>query len=144
VVVEVDASQLAPGYYEGHLLVKDGSETIHVPTILFVGEPDYPRVTTAGFTALGNNEFEIYSYLPGGADEFEVWVYNATSAGGLGTYVGDALYDADLGKGYNYHDWDGTLVDGTVLSAGNYRLAVYAKKGELSRAIAATGILEIK
>ncbi|MCM3618790.1 S8 family serine peptidase [Sutcliffiella horikoshii] len=138
--VQVDAAKLTPGYYEGHLVVSEGNTEIQVPTILFVGEPDYPRVTTVGFTALGGNNFEVYSYLPGGADEFEVWVYNEN----LTAYIGDALYDSKLGKGYNYHDWDGTLVDGTVLPAGKYRLAVYAKKGNLDRAVAATDVLEIK
>lgn len=142
--VQVDASKLEPGYYEGHLLVTEGGTTIQVPTILFVGEPDYPRVTHFGFTPLGDNNFELYSYLPGGADEFEVWVYTATATGGLGTYVGDALYDADLGKGYNYHDWNGTLADGTQLPAGNYRVAVYAKKGNNERAIAAADVLTIQ
>ncbi|MCA1322182.1 S8 family serine peptidase [Bacillus tianshenii] len=142
--VQVDASKLAAGYYEGHLTVTEGDNVTQVPTILFIGEPDYPRVTHFGFTSLGGNEFEFYSYLPGGAEEVEVWVYNATASGGLGTYVGDALYASDLGKGYNYHDWNGTLVDGTVLPAGNYRVAVYAKKGELDRAILGADVLTIK
>ena len=142
--VQVDASKLEPGYYEGHLMVTEGDTEIQVPTILFVGEPDYPRVTHFGFTPMGDNNFEFYSYLPGGAEELEVWVYTATSTGGLGSYVGDALYEADLGKGYNYHDWDGTLVDGTELDAGNYRIAVYAKKGNLDRAILATDVLTIQ
>jgi minor extracellular serine protease Vpr len=142
--VQVDASKLAAGYYEGHLTVSEGDTVIKVPTILFIGEPDYPRVTHFGFTALGANEFEFYSYLPGGAEELQVWVYTATAAGGLGTYVGDALYAGDLGKGYNYHDWNGTLVDGTVLPAGKYRVAVYAKKGELDRAILGADVLTIE
>ncbi|MGD6990949.1 S8 family serine peptidase [Sutcliffiella horikoshii] len=142
--VQVNASKLEPGYYEGHLVVTEGDTEIQVPTILFVGEPDYPRVTMVGATVLGNNEFEIYSYLPGGADEFEIWVFQATPAGSLGAYVGDALYDGDLGKGYNYHDWDGTLVDGTQLPAGDYILAAYAKKGNLDYAVAAGDVLTIE
>lgn len=142
--VQVDASKLEPGYYEGHLVVSEGDTVIQVPTILFIGEPDYPRVTHFGFTAIGGNEFEFYSYLPGGAEELQVWVYTATAAGGLGSYVGDALYAGDLGKGYNYHDWNGTLVDGTVLPTGQYRVAVYAKKGELDRAILGADVLNIE
>ena len=142
--VQVDASKLTPGYYEGHLVVTEGGTTINVPTILFVGEPDYPRVTHFGFTPMGDNNFEFYSYLPGGAEELEVWVYTATASGGLGTYVGDALYAGDLAKGYNYHDWNGTLVDGTVLPAGKYRVAVYAKKGKLDRAVLGADVLTIK
>ncbi|WP_399207542.1 S8 family serine peptidase [Sutcliffiella rhizosphaerae] len=142
--VQVDASKLSDGYYEGHLLISEGGKTIQVPTILFVGELDYPRVTTAGFVVLGDNNFELYSYLPGGADELEFWIYTATASGDLGTYVGDALYDSNLGKGYNYHNWDGKLVDGRALPAGNYRLAVYAKKGNFDRAILATDVLTIR
>ncbi|KPB05834.1 peptidase S8 [Bacillus sp. CHD6a] len=125
--VKVNASKLEPGYYEGHLVVSEGNTEIKVPTILFVGEPDYPRITHFGVTPLGNNEFEFYSYLPGGAEEYQVWVYSAD----LSTYLGDALFDADLGKGYNYHNWNGTLADGTVLEPGNYTVVGYAaKKGE--------------
>ncbi|MFE7060618.1 S8 family serine peptidase [Sutcliffiella sp. NPDC057660] len=142
--VQVDASKLAAGYYEGHLIVSEGDTVIEVPTILFVGEPDYPRVTHFGFTPMGDNNFEFYSYLPGGAEELQVWVYTATATGGLGSYVGDALYAGDLGKGYNYHDWNGTLVDGTVLPTGQYRVAVYAKKGELDRAILGADVLNIE
>lgn len=41
--VQVNASQLDPGYYEGSILINHGTQEIEVPTILFVNEPDYPR-----------------------------------------------------------------------------------------------------
>ncbi|XKE51523.1 S8 family serine peptidase [Sutcliffiella horikoshii] len=138
--VQVDASKLEPGYYEGHLVVTEGNTEIQVPTILFVGEPDYPRLTHFGVTPLGNNEFEFYSYLPGGAEEYQVWVYSAD----LSTYIGDALYDADLGKGYNYHNWDGTLVDGTVLEPGSYTVVGYAAKNGESNYVISEDLLTIE
>jgi minor extracellular serine protease Vpr len=141
--VEVDTSKLAPGYYEGTITVSDGTQTINVPTILFVGEPDYPRVTVTGFTELGNNNFEIYSFLPSGADNYEVWVFSATAAGGLGNYLGDAIVDSNLPLGYVDHQWNGVLIDGTQLPPGDYRLAVYADKAGVSRAIAVPGLLKI-
>lgn len=142
--ITVDASKLDSGYYEGYLTVTEGETVVEVPTILFVGEPDFPRVTSLGFDSLGNNTFDIWSYLPGGADEYEVWIYSATATGGLGSYVGDALYDSNLPAGYAEHVWDGTLVDGTVLPAGNYRVAIYAKKGNGERAVAAADVLTIE
>lgn len=138
--VQVDASKLEPGYYEGHLVVTEGDTEIQVPTILFVGEPDYPRLTHFGVTPLGNNEFEFYSYLPGGAEEYQVWVYSAD----LSTYIGDALYDGDLGKGYNYHNWDGTLVDGTVLEPGSYTVVGYAAKNGESNYVISEDLLTIE
>ncbi|WP_404459570.1 S8 family peptidase [Sutcliffiella horikoshii] len=138
--VQVDASKLEPGYYEGHLVVTEGDTEIQVPTILFVGEPDYPRVTHFGFTPMGDNNFEFYSYLPGGAEELEVWVFSAD----MSVEIGTALTASDLGKGYNYHDWDGKLIDGTELPVGTYRVAVYAKKGNSSRAILAADPLTIQ
>lgn len=138
--VQVDASKLEPGYYEGHLVVTEGDTEIQVPTILFIGEPDYPRLTHFGVTPLGNNEFEFYSYLPGGAEEYQVWVYSAD----LSTYIGDALYDGDLGKGYNYHNWDGTLVDGTVLEPGSYTVVGYAAKNGESNYVISEDLLTIE
>ncbi|WP_404347790.1 S8 family serine peptidase [Sutcliffiella horikoshii] len=138
--VQVNASKLEPGYYEGHLVVTEGDTEIQVPTILFVGEPDYPRLTHFGVTPLGNNEFEFYSYLPGGAEEYQVWVYSAD----LSTYIGDALYDGDLGKGYNYHNWDGTLVDGTVLEPGSYTVVGYAAKNGESNYVISEDLLTIE
>ncbi|WP_010196950.1 S8 family serine peptidase [Bacillus sp. m3-13] len=138
--VQVDASKLEPGYYEGHLVVTEGNTEIQVPTILFVGEPDYPRLTHFGVTPLGNNEFEFYSYLPGGAEEYQVWVYSSD----LSTYIGDALYDANLGKGYNYHNWDGTLVDGTVLEPGSYTVVGYAAKNGESNYVISVDLLTIE
>lgn len=138
--VQVDASKLEPGYYEGHLVVSEGDTEIQVPTILFVGEPDYPRLTHFGVTPLGNNEFEFYSYLPGGAEEYQVWVYSSD----LSTYIGDALYDADLGKGYNYHNWDGTLVDGTVLEPGSYTVVGFAAKNGESNYVISEDLLTIE
>ncbi|MGD6776490.1 S8 family serine peptidase [Sutcliffiella horikoshii] len=138
--VQVNASKLEPGYYEGHLVVSEGETEIQVPTILFVGEPDYPRLTHFGVTPLGNNEFEFYSYLPGGAEEYQVWVYSAD----LSTYLGDALYDADLGKGYNYHNWDGTLVDGTVLEPGSYTVVGFAAKNGESNYVISEDLLTIE
>ncbi|MFC0272315.1 S8 family serine peptidase [Metabacillus herbersteinensis] len=128
--VTVDASKLQAGYFEGTITVKSGKEKIEIPTILFVKEPDYPRVTIFEPTALGNNEFDLSVYLPGGADELIFWVYGATGTNGdeLGNYIGDAASYKFAGKGLQSYTWDGK-VDGNDLAPGQYHVFAYAIKG---------------
>ena len=42
--VQVD-SNLEPGYYEGTFILSNGEQSIEIPTIAFVGEPDVPLLT---------------------------------------------------------------------------------------------------
>ena len=58
--VQVNASALAPGYYEGAITLKGDNEEIRVPAILFVGEPDYPLLGGAGLADLGIDIIELY------------------------------------------------------------------------------------
>ncbi|GGK19790.1 minor extracellular protease vpr [Caldalkalibacillus thermarum] len=45
VIVEADPAKLQAGYYEGTITLKGSGQELVVPTILFVQEPDYPRIT---------------------------------------------------------------------------------------------------
>lgn len=122
--VQVDTSKLAPGYYEGTFIISDGTQQFRVPTILFVGEPDYPRITHAGVSSLSPGILEIWGFLPGGADIVEAWIYSDEPW----AYVGDAFMQTDVAAGYVEFEWDYTI-NGQTLPRGVYHVFVYAQKG---------------
>lgn len=120
--VQVNTSQLVAGYYEGTISVSDGAQTIDVPTILFVGEPDYPRVTHAYIDEVDEG-YELTVYLPGGAELVEFWIYRDSPF----SYVGDALTLTNVPKEFSSHAWDGK-VNGQSLAPGVYHVYAYAQK----------------
>lgn len=120
--VQVDTRKLAPGYYEGTIRVSDGKNTFEIPTILFVGEPDYPRITHGGIVPWGD-EFIVWAFLPGGADLMEVWIFRDEPW----AYIGDGLVLEKIEAGYHEFIWDGK-VNGNNLSPGVYHAFIYAEK----------------
>lgn len=129
--VQVDTSKLTPGYYEGTIKVSDGKQTIDVPTILFVGEPDYPRVTGA-FMEKANEGYWVGAYLPGGAEviEYDVYVFNPN--GTIGGFVDTIGSFENAPTPYHEFLWDGTVQNGIDLPNGDWVLAVYVEKAGVS------------
>ncbi|MEH7344647.1 S8 family serine peptidase [Bacillus sp. JJ1532] len=124
--VQVDAGSLEQGYYEGTITISNGSETLDLPTILFVKEPDYPRVQYLGAGQNGDGQIEIEGYFPGGAEEVELFVYLSNKDGQPLGYLGDIALYKDVKAGYTTFKWDGILADGTKLPAGYYNIYAYA------------------
>ena len=125
--VQVDTSKLDPGYYEGTITVNDGNQTIDVPTILFVGEPDYPRVTGA-FMDKVDNGYYVGAYLPGGAEVLQYDLYVLTASGTIGGKVDTLGYYTNASAPYHEFLWDGTVQNGINLPNGDWVLAVYVEK----------------
>ncbi|MDV2685801.1 S8 family serine peptidase [Alkalihalophilus lindianensis] len=122
--VQVDASKLAPGYYPGTIIISEGSNSFEVPTILFVQEPDYPRITSLGYNLNpATGDLVGSAYVPGGAEELEFEVYNEN----LTAFIGHAFTDTNIGAGYYDFTWDLTI-DGGTLAPGNYRLVAWSTK----------------
>jgi minor extracellular serine protease Vpr len=122
--VQVDAGKLEPGYYEGTIQVSDGESSFEVPAILFVKEPDYPRITSLDVTKTDEG-YDLEVYLPGGAEKAVIWVYSADTL----AYIGDGPVFTNLKKEYNTLKWDGKI-NGQNLAPGSYYFFVNAKKGE--------------
>jgi minor extracellular serine protease Vpr len=140
--VQVDAGQLAQGYYEGTITISNGTETLDMPTILFVKEPDYPRVTSVGVQQESNGKFTLYGYFPTGAEEVELFVYKSNSSGAPLGYLGDIAVLTNVSAGYNsFYTWDGT-VNGQKLAPGFYNVYAYATNKGVSTL--AGGNFEIK
>lgn len=126
--VQVDTSKLEAGYYEGSIEVIDGEKTIDLPTILFVGEPDYPRVTGAYMEKASDNSYLVGAYLPGGAEvlDYDIYVYN--SNGTIGGFVDTIGSFTNAPTPYHEFSWDGTVQNGKNLPNGDWVMAVYVEK----------------
>ncbi|MFC0472585.1 S8 family serine peptidase [Halalkalibacter kiskunsagensis] len=137
--VKVDTSKLEAGYYEGTIVVSNNTESYEIPTILFVKEPDYPRITHFDLVTLGNNVFNGSVYLPGGADEVALWLYNDT-----GQYVGNSIIGTNvLTTGFYHFNWDGTIESGTLTPGSYYVIAFAEYKGEYGY-VQLADLIEIK
>lgn len=121
--VQVDAKNLEPGYYEGTFLLSDGTQTIEVPTILFVQQPDYPLINTISLGLSGGNLVGNVN-LPAGADAFEVRIRNADT----GALLSTTAQATDLPRGLHAFSWD-MKIDGAALTPGRYQINAYAKQG---------------
>ncbi|MEL3972132.1 S8 family serine peptidase [Rossellomorea oryzaecorticis] len=126
--VQVDTSKMEPGYYEGSITVSDGKQTIEVPSILFVGEPDYPRVTGAFMDKESEGNYFVGAYLPGGAEvlEYDLYVFNPN--GSIGGFVDTLGSFENAPVPYHEFEWDGTVQNGIDLPNGDWVLAVYVEK----------------
>lgn len=129
--VQVDAGKLEAGYYEGMITIKSGSGSVQLPTILFVKEPDYPRVSSLSVVKNTDGQYNISGFFPGGAETVELFVYQADSAGAAKSYVGDITVLTDVPSGHNSFSWDGK-VNGQQLAAGYYNVYAYATKAGIS------------
>lgn len=118
--VQVDAGKLTPGYYEGTIAVSDGTASFDVPTILFVQEPDYPRVEYVDVMFDSNGITEVGGYFPGGAESVDFFVYLSNADGAPVGYLGDIGYYENIPAGFHSFAWDGTLTNGFKLAKGYY------------------------
>ncbi|MFG6118714.1 S8 family serine peptidase [Thalassobacillus sp. B23F22_16] len=126
--VQVDASKLEPGYYEGTVSVSEGTKTIKVPTILFVGEPDYPRVTGAFMDKVDDGSYYVGSYLPGGAEVLKYEIYALNENGGIAGLVDNIGSFTNAPVPYHEFLWDGTVQNGINLPNGDWALGIYVEQ----------------
>ena len=119
--LQVSPGKLEKGVYDGYIHIMEGTKEISLPFLYVKEEPDYPRVM--GFTFgrgdhIGTYRYEMY--LPRGADEF-----------------GIALYDADTLKFAGYMDWSRPAPAGFVKKEirkrdlpqkGLYKAIVFARR----------------
>lgn len=121
--VQVNASALAPGYYQGEITLRGGNEEIRVPAILFVGDPDYPLLGGAGLADLGD-QYLVELYLPGGADAVFLDLYTLNVQP-----VAELIADYDVPAGYVEYYWDKTA-SGQPLPSGTYYMVAFVYKGD--------------
>lgn len=122
--VQVDASVLTPGYYEGEILLDTGTEVIRIPTILFVGEPDCPVLGGAWVDDLGD-EYLVEVYLPLGADAvfYDLYTLGVSPVAELAEFY-------NVPAGFLEYYWDKT-VPGMELPPGTYYMVGFFYRGDL-------------
>ncbi|WP_276205135.1 S8 family serine peptidase [Bacillus sp. MUM 13] len=133
--LQVNPRQLNKGIYDGYLTMLEGTNRISMPFLYVKEEPNYPRVMGFEFSP-GDKEgtYRYEMYLPRGADEF-----------------GIALYDADSFRFAGYMDWSVNAPHGLIKKEilkkdlpepGVYRAIVFAKKSGREDRIEVTIIIE--
>ncbi|TMW72161.1 S8 family serine peptidase [Alteribacter natronophilus] len=77
VIMDILPAVFDGGMYSGMIEVKSGSESVNVPYLFFVEEPDYPRVMAFMLEQTAEeNVYQYEVYLPGGAEEFGIVLYD--------------------------------------------------------------------
>lgn len=119
--LSVDPKIFNKKVYDGTLVLQAGREEIKLPYLYVLEEPDYPRVMGFG---LGKGDkpktYRYEVYLPGGAEEF-----------------GIALFDADSLRFMGFLDWKRNIGKGQLLEEvktdhlpkpGLYKIKIFAKR----------------
>lgn len=119
--VQVDAENIAPGYYEGTFLLSDGTQTIEVPTIIFIQEPDYPILSGLTLGMSGPNLVGTVN-VPGGAETFNLRIRNADT----GELLAEPASATNIQPGVHSFSWDLTI-NGEPLTTGRYQINAFAK-----------------
>jgi minor extracellular serine protease Vpr len=121
--LEVDPTTFTEKIQDGFLYVNANSNKIHIPFIYVLEEPDYPRVM--GFElARGDKEgtLRYQVYLPGGADEFGIALFNPEDY----RFIGYLDWGRNIGKGYLEKE----ISLKQVPNSGTYVAKVFAKKAD--------------
>lgn len=119
--LQVNPADLEKGVFDGYLLIMEGTKRISLPYLYVKEEPDYPRVMGFDFgqgDQAGTYRYEMY--LPRGADEF-----------------GIALYEEDSLKFAGYLDWSKPAPSGLIKKnvlrknlppKGVYKAIIFARR----------------
>ncbi|MFB5662743.1 S8 family serine peptidase [Alteribacillus sp. HJP-4] len=117
------------GQLDGLLVVKGGNETIKIPYLLFINEPDYPRIGAFELHPSGKpDEFLYEAYIPGGAEEFEIALYNPD------TYQFEGILDTQKNLEAGLVESKISL-KGSPIKEGKYRAVIYVKSGDKEETI---------
>ncbi|MCC3356238.1 S8 family serine peptidase [Bacillus sp. REN16] len=78
--LDITPSIIGAGLHHGNLFLKEGKSRYHIPYMYVIEEPDYPRIMGFQF-GKGDKEdmFRYELYLPGGADEYGIVLYDPDS-----------------------------------------------------------------
>ncbi|MEH7126058.1 S8 family serine peptidase [Bacillus sp. JJ1773] len=121
VKLSVDPELLNKKIYDGNIILNAGSQTIDLPYLYVLEEPNYPRVM--GFGLGKGDKKDVYRYevyLPGGAEEFGIAMFEAESL----RFIGFLDWKRNVGKGQLLQEIDSQQLP----DPGLYIIKVFAKK----------------
>ncbi|KZZ83836.1 S8 family serine peptidase [Bacillus sp. SJS] len=116
---------LVDGTHQGWLNVTAGSERFSIPYLYMMNEPDYPRLMGFDFhpgKEPDTSEYEVY--LPGGADEIGIALYEPASY----HFIGYLDWKKHVGKGRLKRVLKNRELK---VSEGTYKALIFAKKGKV-------------
>lgn len=119
--LEVDPSELQGKIHDGYLTVHAGASAIQIPYIYVLEEPNYPRVMGFDFKEgdqPGHYRYEVY--LPGGAEEFGIALFNPDDY----RFVGFIDSDQNVKKGLITKE----IPAEQLPAPGAYLAKIFAKK----------------
>ncbi|SDN02248.1 S8 family serine peptidase [Bacillus sp. OK048] len=119
--LEVDPAQLKGKIHDGYLTIHAGANTIQIPYIYVLEEPNYPRIMGFDFKdgdQQGAYRYEVY--LPGGADEFGIALFHPEDF----RFVGFLDTDQNVKKGLISK----VITAENLPPEGTYLAKVFAKK----------------
>ena len=121
--LDITPSVVGSGLHNGHIKINEGKQTIHIPYMYVIEEPDYPRVMAFQFGPGDKpNTYKYQVYLPRGAEEY-----------------GIALYDPDSYRFIKFLDWrkdvsrgliEVELTEEDVGMTGIFKALIFAKKAD--------------
>lgn len=117
----VDPTVFDKKVYDGTLLLNSDSEEIRLPYLYVLEEPDYPRVMGFSFGKGDRQDSYRYEvYLPGGADEFGIALFEADSL----RFIRFLDWKRNIGKGQLMEE----LTSENLPQPGLYIVKVFARK----------------
>lgn len=118
-VAEINPGLLQNGLHAGTVYVKNDTEEIHIPYVLFMEEPNYPRVMAFQFAHSDQKNGYYYEYyLPAGAEESGIVLYDPDTF----QYVDSLIENERSERGMV----SGELQDLKV-KPGRYKALIYAR-----------------
>ncbi|QNG60138.1 S8 family serine peptidase [Bacillus sp. PAMC26568] len=134
--LDIYSPGMTPGLHFGWLDVLADSRAVKLPYLYVVDEPDYPRVM--GFEFGAGDAADTYKYefyLPGGADEMGIALYDPDSL----TFAGFLDWGRDMERGVVQKTFQKEEIQ---LPNGLYKAIIFAKKGNKEDAIETEILLE--
>ncbi|KAB2336507.1 S8 family serine peptidase [Cytobacillus depressus] len=119
--LSVDPKQLKKKIYDGSITLQAGSQTISLPYLYVLEEPNYPRVMGFGLGKGDKKDSYRYEvYLPGGAEEFGIAMFEVDSL----RFIGFIDWKRNIGKGQLLEE----INNDQLPEPGIYIVKVFAKK----------------
>jgi minor extracellular serine protease Vpr len=121
VELSVDPEQFKRKLQDGYLKLHAGPKTIQIPYIYVLEEPNYPRVMGFDF-GIGDkpSEYRYEVYLPGGADEFGIALFNPEDYRFIGFL--------DSGRNIKKGQISKEILNENLPADGTYLAKIFAKK----------------
>ncbi|MFB4163314.1 S8 family serine peptidase [Alteribacillus sp. JSM 102045] len=127
--LEIEAGAVDYDQLDGVLTVEGGNEDIRLPYLLFINEPDYPRIGAFDLQPFGRNRgYQYEVYMPGGAEELQIALYDPD------TYAFAGILDKEKDIKPGLYEQKLSVKDLPV-PEGKYRAVVYARAGDKEEVI---------